>query len=401
MESTKLNINTEWLVWARVTAHYKIKDIAEKIKKREEVIEEWEKTGEIEYNALLELSKYYQRPTSVFFSKSSPKYEETISDFRTFTSEIKKEISPKIALEIRNAKYKRQTLLNIETESNEFNIPEFKFKNLNNISDKEISEVLMNKFGRDRATRNQRKLKDWIIKVESLGILVFEFYGIDPEELRGYALYYDKLPIIGINHSEYDNPKKFTLFHELAHLLKKKEGISNLNGYNLKKKEEISCNKIAAEFLVPTKLFKNIITDKKITKFDEKSIESLSKEFKVSKDVIIRRALDLKLIDKNEYKKRSKDFNSYLDERKIQSKTNKRIRKNEETKEIEKLSQEEKYKRQASEAQTRNGNYYIKKLFEAYDKDLISDLDISNDLDVSLNVIRKLQENISIEGSNR
>jgi Zn-dependent peptidase ImmA (M78 family) len=404
MESAKLNINTEWLVWARKTSHYKINDIAKKMKKDEGFVEELEKTGEIEYNTLLELSKHYQRPTSVFFSKGSPKYEETIPDFRTLASETKKEISPKIALEIRNAKYKRQTLLNIETESNEFKLPKFKFNNLNNASDKEISEVLMDELEGNRANLSILKLKNWITKIESLGVLVFEFYGINPEELRGYALYYDKLPIIGINHREYDNPKKFTLFHELAHLLVKKEGISNLKEYNLEKKEEIRCNKIAAEFIVPTKLFKQIITEKRIKNFDKENIRILSKTFKISKDVIIRKALDLKLIDNTEYKNKQNDFNSYLDERKKQTTTNKSLNektdKTDETKESKKLSTEEKYKRQASEAQTRNGNYYIKKLFEAYDKDLISDLDVSIDLDVSLNVVRKLQENISIEEYN-
>jgi hypothetical protein len=41
----------------------------------------------------------------------------------------------------------------------------------------------------------------------------------------------------------------------------------------------------------------------------------------------------------------------------------------------------------------KNGNYYTKKLFEAYENELISDFELSRDLDVSMYVVRKLHEN--------
>ncbi|MDR2544570.1 MAG: ImmA/IrrE family metallo-endopeptidase [Methanobrevibacter sp.] len=396
MGALELDTNPEWLIWARKTAKYRIETVASKIKESPETIKNWEKTGKIEYNNLLKLAEYYQRPTSVFFSKIKPKYDKETPDFRTFGGGVKNNISPSVAFEIRNAKFKRRNLLNIKEECPEFSTNEFKFKNIYYENEDGIPEIIRSKLKISGADIRTKKLKYWIEKLESMGILVFEFYDIDPDEMRGYAIYYDNLPIIGINHRESDNPKKFTLFHELTHLLLKKEGISNLYGYELGKKDEIVCNKIAAEILVPSNLFKTIIIEYEYEKFRKKDVEKLAKEFKVSKDVIIRKALNLNFISKQEYELRKEEFNTYL---KYKKSGKRKIKGLSSEKNEKKLSLEEKYQREATKALTMNGHYYTKKLFEAYDNDLISDLDLSDSLNVSLDIVRKLYENISLEES--
>ncbi|MDR3291997.1 MAG: ImmA/IrrE family metallo-endopeptidase [Methanobrevibacter sp.] len=316
MESEKLKANNEWLVWARETAHYNIEDLAKKIKKPTKTIKEWESTGLIRWNDLEELSEHYQRPSHIFFSKNKPIYEEYIPpDFRTFNNK-KEDVTPNMAFEIRNAKYKRNVLLNLEDESNDFTFPYFELKNLPTNDINKVTDFIREKLSMNRAKISLKKLNHWISKIESLGVLIFEFYGIDPDELRGYALYYDKLPIIGINHREFDNPKKFTLFHELAHLILKKDGMSNLSGYFLNDDEEATCNKIAADILVPSKLFRSLNEEFNRNNFDDMDVELLSKKFKVSKEVIIRKALDLNLINKKEYNKKINEFQYYLTERK-------------------------------------------------------------------------------------
>ncbi|KZX10165.1 ImmA/IrrE family metallo-endopeptidase [Methanobrevibacter curvatus] len=395
MSSSKLETNGEWLVWARETAHYNIEDIARKIKKSPETLIEWEKTGKIEYDNLVELGKYYQRPTSVFFSKTKPNYEkEDFTDFRTFANENNAKITPDIEFEIRNAKFRRKILLDINKEHNNFKIADFVLKDLNNENIEKLSQNIRSILKMNRST-SKYNLGYWIQKLESMGILIFEFYGIDPDKIRGYALCYDKLPIIGINHREYKNPKKFTLFHELAHILLKQNSISNILNYDLKFSEEILCNKIASEILVPLELFKAITKEFKNDKFENKDIEYLSKTFNVSKDVIIRKAIDLNYINKNSYKKRDLEFKEYLKERAIRTNKNTNTLKNtlnQENKTAKMLTADEKYQKLASELFSKNGNYFTKKLFEAYENELISDLELSRDLDTSLYVVEKIRE---------
>jgi len=391
MESIKLNANPERLIWARKTSNYKIEEIAHKLKKSVDTIKEWEKTGLIEYDNLSELSNYYKRPTSIFFGKSSLKYpKDDVPDFRTFESETKKEIIPNIAFEIRNAKYRRQKLLNIEEEFNDFYIPSFKLKDLKDKTEEDKIEILKNHLGNSRAILSRTKLDEWIKKVESLGVLVFEFYDISPNDLRGYAIYYDKLPIIGINHREHKNPKKFTLFHELSHLLEKTNGLSNLDGYYMLPNEETVANRIAAEFLVPNNLFNSLINEYRIENFNEKNIGILAKNFNVSKDVVVRKALDLGFINKKEYGRRKNEFNNYLIERNPLPKKKTNI--NTKSTESHPLSQEEKYQKLASKNLRKNGYFLTKKLFEAYDKELISDLDLTRNLNIPFSALGALRD---------
>ena len=405
MSSVKISTNSEWLVWARKTAYYDVESIAKKINKTPETIKKWEESGKIEYDNLVELAKYYQRPTSVFFSKSKPNYEkEDIRDFRTFDNKNNVVITPEIEFELRNARFRRKILLNLENEYDNFEISDFLFKDFNSENIENLAQKIRSIIGMKPA-RFGYSLNYWIGKLESNGILVFEFYGLDPDEIRGYALYNDKLPIIGINHREYKNPQKFTLFHELAHILLKQNSISNILDYDLRFDVETICNQIAAEILVPSQMFKKKVPERE-DNLKSNDINFLANFFNVSKDLIIRKGIDLGFITNNIYKKRNAEFKFYLHERKpnktknkektIEKISNWEMNKEDETK---KLSSDEKYQKQASEILRKNSNYFIKKIFEAYNNDLISDLELARDLNTSLYVIDKIKENISKEES--
>ena len=407
MSSVEISTNSEWLVWARETAHYDIEGIAKKFNKSPETIKNWEKTGKIEYNNLVKLAKYYQRPTSVFFSKSKPKYEEkNLHDFRTFDNKNTVSITSDIEFELRNARFRRKVLLNIEKEHDEFEIFDFAFKNFNSENIEILAENIRIAIGM-KPFRFKNGLDYWIQELESKGILIFEFYGIDPDEIRGYALYQDKLPIIGFNYREYKNSQKFTLFHELAHIILKQSSISNIYDYDLKYDEETLCNKIAAEILVPSKMFKRVIADYRENNLKSNDIDCLASYFNVSKDVIIRKTIDLGFITDNIYKKRIKEFKSYLNERKHTTTANKKDTDSKGVSEqeingedeIKKLTPDEKYQKQASEILRKNGKYFTRKMFEAYEYGLISDLELARDLDTSLYVIDKIKETVSKEKS--
>lgn len=180
--------------------------------------------------------------------------------------------------ELRRARQKRETLLNLIEDLDDVSVPEFSFKNYHYNNLHETSDDLKKVFNIKRKNYHN-ELSYWINIVESLGILVFEFYGISLSDLRGYALYYDELPIIGINHRDSDNAKRFTLFHELIHLIIKKEGISDINEYLIKNNDECICNKIAAELLVPSDMFKNFVNEYSFSEFRESDIQRLSNLF--------------------------------------------------------------------------------------------------------------------------
>jgi Zn-dependent peptidase ImmA (M78 family) len=98
-----------------------------------------------------------------------------------------------------------------------------------------------------------------------------------------------------INSTDGKAAQMFTIIHELVHLwLGESAGFENNKLLPANDPIEIFCDKVAAELLVPTKLFIEVWNK-------NKNFKTLSKHFKVSSIVIARRALDLRLISKKDF----------------------------------------------------------------------------------------------------
>ena len=389
MSAELIQANKNWLVWARESVNYDKKTVAHKMGIKEETLDDWEKTGQLEYVNIIELSKIYHISPHMFFNGNDPKEEKEIADFRTFNNE-KVKASPKIIFELRNARNKRETLLDIEEEDDDFIIPEFKLKEASCKNENEVIPVINDALKMSNAKRLTHNLDYWIKKVEELGVLVFQFYGISPEELRGYAIYYDKLPIIGINHQEKETARKFTLFHELAHLLFKEEGLSNFSSYHLNNKTEVMCNAVSGEILVPTQDIEAIVKSENIKDFTNPNlIKRLSGKYKVSNEVIVRKFLIQNYISPKDYETYKEDLNKYIFP-KTNTKRNNKSKTTEKTDSSESI-EEKKLKsneRKAKQFITQNGDYYTNSLIYAYMNNIITDLDFARHLDTSINVVR-------------
>lgn len=153
-------------------------------------------------------------------------------------------------------------------------------------------------------------------QIEEIGIIV-AYNGIvgtntkrkiEVEECRGFVLVDTKAPFLFINAADAKAAQMFTIIHELAHVwLGKSAGFNNKDLLPADDPIEILCDKIAAEFLVPETYF--------ITKWQTtQNFKYLSRIFKVSPIVIARRALDLKLISKNDF---FNFYHSYMSDFKV------------------------------------------------------------------------------------
>lgn len=112
-------------------------------------------------------------------------------------------------------------------------------------------------------------------------------------ECRGFALVNEKAPYIFVNSADSKSAQLFTLIHEVAHLML---GVSAGHaGSEVLHHEatESYCDRVAAEFLVPASVLREI------WKNDTKSA---SRRFKASELVVARRAHDLGLMSDSEYR---------------------------------------------------------------------------------------------------
>lgn len=138
-------------------------------------------------------------------------------------------------------------------------------------------------------------------RVENRGVMVAAFDGVPTNAARGVALYFDELPIIGVNTNDRPPAKTFSILHELVHIVKRQSASCNEIGPLLTRDpEEVFCNAVAGEVLVPADLLRQ---EKEVrnSEIDGEAIRALAARYSVSREVIARRLLDLGQIQRNDY----------------------------------------------------------------------------------------------------
>ena len=124
---------------------------------------------------------------------------------------------------------------------------------------------------------------------------------LDPKEFRGFVLVDKYAPFIFVNNNDFKAAQMFTLAHELAHVW-----IGRSAAFDLRHLEpandavEKACSQIAAEFLVPGRTL-----SQQWAQFNKEHdpFQAGARYFKVSEIVVARRALDIKIIDRDGFLK--------------------------------------------------------------------------------------------------
>lgn len=124
-----------------------------------------------------------------------------------------------------------------------------------------------------------------------LGVKV-EFAPFD-DELSGMAFIKDGVPAIGINSLHHPNRQRFTLAHELAHIVLHPDELKkavHVDKGSLRRDRvsatgtdllEITANAFAAELLMPEELLSAVL-DEKLDLEDPQVLEKLANKFRVS-----------------------------------------------------------------------------------------------------------------------
>lgn len=144
-------------------------------------------------------------------------------------------------------------------------------------------------------------------KIEAAGIFVHCFTDVPMEMARALAIYDKDMPIIGLNDEDRPPAKSFSMIHELVHIFKRESSLCN--DMRSIRSEEVFCNAVAGELLVPKAALESTIKFKEMHKpYNKQDIEYLANKFSVSKEVIIRRLLDTGHIDDTVYDTYADEF---------------------------------------------------------------------------------------------
>jgi len=150
-------------------------------------------------------------------------------------------------------------------------------------------------------------LRRFIEQADELGVLVMvngvvgsnNRRKLDPEEFRGFALSDNLAPLVFINGSDTKSAQMFTLAHELAHVWLGQSALSDVEMTSAPShKTEIWCNQVAAEILVPLAVLSEEF--RKNSDLQEE-VRRLSRRFKVSSLVILRRMRDAGVMTQEQF----------------------------------------------------------------------------------------------------
>jgi Zn-dependent peptidase ImmA (M78 family) len=287
MTRIEVNINPGILKWAREEAGFDPSEIAEKVSVSSELYKIWEKKGQnIPLGKLKTIAGQYKRQLAVFFLADIPEKIQKPKDFRNL-SPAKSKLSKDVLIVIRDVTYFRETALELQGENywkGRYNW----LKEIENIKhdNSELANWLREKLNigiDDQLTwkSDNEAYRKWRQAVENqLGILIFQF-SMPLDEVQGFCLT-DSLPYaIVVNSKHHYNSRSFTIFHELAHIVRHHSGICIIDNVNEKQQEEFSCNSFAGKFLIPQN---NLISTDSLSE-----IQTYANKLKVSREVYLRR----------------------------------------------------------------------------------------------------------------
>jgi Zn-dependent peptidase ImmA (M78 family) len=245
-------------------------------------------------------------PFGYLFLDEPPDEPLPIADFRTFDDKDPPKPSPNLLDVIYEMQarqnWMRESALADDVESVEF-VELLSGDEPIEEAARKIREHLQLK--ENWTTENKRQFQILRNAADKAGVLIFRNSRIglgrrhlDPKEFRGFVLIDEYAPLVFVNSNDIATAQLFTLAHELVHLAMGQAGVFNLPNLHVgKEPAEKRCNAIAAELLVPKKIF----LEQWKALPDEEPIYSLARHFGVSRTVIARRAWDLQLIQRKRF----------------------------------------------------------------------------------------------------
>lgn len=305
---TTANINTDMLTWARERSGISVPDFARRCGISEERLREWE-SGErkLTFNQAMRFAEKAHVPFGYLFLAKPPEEVLPIPDLRTLEGQgvqrPSAELLDLVKLMMQRQEWYREYLQQHFAEANPY-VGRASYSD----SVESIVEDIRACLGVEpHPTRGKWDdyYRDLVQRIESLGILVMRQGNLghhsrplNVDEFRGFAIVDEYAPIIFVNHSDALGARLFTLIHELYHIWIGQSGISDGNT-NTHRQEEVLCNAVAAEFLVPAQEFRALWQHD--SESWEDNLPPLEAHFHVSTWALARRALTLNFISQQEY----------------------------------------------------------------------------------------------------
>lgn len=394
-------IDPALLEWARKSGGFDVETASRRLGVVPARMAAWE-AGEARPTIaqLRKLAGIYKRPLAIFYLPEPPTDFQPLRDYRRLPDTELGHLSPRLLASIRRARAVRDAALDLREEADE---PAGSAPRLAVASnDPEALGVAARRLlGVSLATQHAwrdpgKALNGWIEAVSALDVLVLQVQSIPLEEMRGFSISEDRLPVVMLNGADFPRGRIFTLLHELAHLLLNADGVCDAlprrQARSPSDEVEILCNQVAAAILMPASAFtaESIVqAGAPAGRWPESALSGLAERYGVSREAVLRRLFTLELTDW--------DFLQH---------------KREEYRAVYEAYREEQRRKRREEAKSNGPSYYrmkvrdlgrgfIETALDAYHRRAITGADLSEYLEMKVSQVPKLESELVATGGAR
>lgn len=302
--STEALVEPAILIWARQSAGLSVEGAARSLQAKPENLQAWEDGAKAPSMAQLrKMATVYKRLLSDFYYASPPAEAPLPHDFRRTPGDGHFHYSRALRYRLREAQQRRTLALDLAAEL-EGEIPKLPLR-LDEETDPEAAGAkVRNMLGISAAEQRgwrdaRRSYNAWRERIEAAGVLVFQVTDVDTNEVLGFSLPTEPMPVLAVNRKLLPNGRTFTLLHELAHILIGKSSLCDIvdDGFRSSEEQdvEVFCNAVAGAALVPLDL---LVSDEIVRQYPARArdwgddeLSTIARNFSVSKYVILRRLL--------------------------------------------------------------------------------------------------------------
>ncbi len=394
-------IRPELLVWARESAGFSLDAAAAKLRVSEDRLRSWEMGEARPTIAQLRMAaKVYKRPLAIFYLPEPPLDFQPLRDYRRVPDAELGQLSPGLLAVIRRAHAVREAALELRELADEPVDPAPKLDE--GTTDPErygaaARALLGVSLAQQAGWRDPRRaLNAWLDAVSGLDVLVLQAQSTPVQEMRGFSISTDRLPVVVLNGGDFPRGRIFTLLHEFAHVLLHADGVCDVlprrQARGPADEVEIFCNQVAAAALMPLDAFRaepTLQNSPADGRWSEGIIRDLSEKYSVSQEAIVRRLYSVDLADWDFLQDKEAEYRAAYQAFREEQK-----RKRDED---ERSGGPSYYRMKVRDL----GRGFIESALDAYYRHAITGSDLSEYLEIKLNGLPKLEAELAATGGAR
>lgn len=301
--ATYIPITGSVLRWAINESGLSDTELAKKVGSEPDEVQAWidgeSQPTKTKFNAIVNTLR---RPSAAFFLPEPPQHLNLPPPLRRSVGSRSRALDPKELREIRWARRLQQLVAHLRTQDSAAasDIPQFELSD----SPSRAARILRNRLNvspqRQKEWPNPgAAFNSWREAVEATGVIVLQLQ-LGSDAIRGFALWNDAAPLVAVNTTFIPQARAFTLFHEVGHLLLRRDAASDEHiGRNRRLatgfRAERWCERLAAATLLPASAVRSAVPTAISAEEAYPGARMLAGRFKVSVRAAAIRLIELDL----------------------------------------------------------------------------------------------------------